>query len=71
MFGGARQDLDPDDFKDSIDFKFAQYAVNEMHFSLSDEDKEHAKVEYGGLEGVRDGAIYSGCLLYTSDAADE
>ena len=61
MFGGgARQDLDPDDFKDSIDFKFAQYAINERHFSLSDEDKEHAKVEYGGLDGVENGVIYSG-----------
>ena len=44
MFGGARQDLDPDDFKDSIDYKFAQYAINEKYFSLIDEDKEHAKV---------------------------
>ncbi len=59
MFG-ARQDLDPDDFKDSIDYKFAQYAINERHFSLNDEDKEHAKVEYGGLDGVKDGVIYSG-----------
>ena len=61
MFGGgARQHLDPDDFKDSIDYKFAQYAINEMHFSLNDEDKEHAKTEYGGLDGVKDGVIYSG-----------
>ena len=61
MFGGgARQDLDPDDFKDSIDYKFAQYAINERHFSLNDEDKEHAKAEYGGLDGVKDGVIYSG-----------
>ena len=60
MFGGARQDLDPDDFKDSIDYKFAQYAINERHFSLNDEDKEHAKAEYGGLDGVKDGVIFSG-----------
>ena len=59
MFG-ARQDLDPDDFKDSIDYKFAQYAINERHFSLNDEDKEQAKREYGGLDGVKDGVIYSG-----------
>ena len=44
MFGGgARQDLDPDDFKDSIDYKFAQYAINERHFSLNDEDKSMQK----------------------------
>ena len=42
---GARQDLDPDDFKDAIDYKFAQYAINERLFSLNDEDKEHAKAE--------------------------
>jgi len=61
MFGGgARQRLEPDDFKDNIDYKFAEYAINEKHFSLSAEDKEHAKLEYGGLEGVRDGVIYSG-----------
>lgn len=61
MFGGgARQALDRDNFKDEIDYKFAQYAINEMHFSLSDEQKEYAKSEYGGLDDVTDGVIYSG-----------
>lgn len=61
MFGGgARKNLNPDDFKDQIDYKFAEYAINEKYFSLSAEEKEHAKLEYGGLDGVRDGVIYSG-----------
>ena len=61
MFGGgARQNLNPDDFKDKIDYKFAEYAINEKYFSLSAEEKEHAKLEYGGLDGVRNGVIYSG-----------
>ena len=61
MFGGgARKNLNPDDFKDQIDYKFAEYAFNEKYLSLSAEEKEHAKLEYGGLDGVRDGVIYSG-----------
>jgi hypothetical protein len=61
MFGGgARQNLDSGDFKDDIDYNFAQYAVNEKPLYLSTEDKEHAKVEYGGLDGVQGGVIYSG-----------
>ena len=71
MFGGgARQDLDPDDFKDNIDYKFAQYAINERHFSLNDEDKEQAKLEYGGLDGVRDGVIYSGGRISSQKQLD-
>ena len=46
MFGGgARQNLNPDDFKDKIDYKFAEYAINEKYFSLSAEEKEHAILE--------------------------
>lgn len=57
---GANQRLDEEDFKDEIDYKFAQYAINERHFSLSGEDKEYAKENYGGLYGVQGGVIYSG-----------
>jgi len=61
MFGGgARQEMDPDDFKDEVDYKFAQYAINERPLILDDGDKKFAKREYGGLDGVKDGVIYSG-----------
>jgi hypothetical protein len=68
MFGGgARQEMDPDDFKDEVDYKFAQYAINERPLILDDGDKKFAKRVYGGLDGVKDGVIYSGGRIGSED----
>ena len=60
MAGGARQNLERDRFKDTIDYKFAQYAINEVPFFLSAADSRRAKKKYGGLDGIKGGMIYSG-----------
>ena len=67
---GAGQRLDEEDFKDEIDYKFAEYAINERHFSLDSADKEYAKDHYGGLDGVKDGVIYSGGRISSQEQLD-
>lgn len=65
MAGGARQNLERDRFKDTIDYKFAQYAINEVPFHLSASDSRRAKKKYGGLDGIKGGVIYSGGRINT------
>ncbi|MBC8149800.1 MAG: hypothetical protein H8E97_00765 [Bacteroidetes bacterium] len=65
MAGGARQNLERDRFKDTIDYKFAQYAINEVPFHLSASDSKRAKQKYGGLDGIKGGVIYSGGRINT------
>ena len=67
---GAGQRLDEEDFKDEIDYKFAEYAINERHFSLDSADKEYAKDHYGGLDGVKGGVIYSGGRIGSQEQLD-
>lgn len=67
---GANQRLDEEDFKDEIDYKFAEYAINERHFSLDSADKEYAKDHYGGLDGVQGGVIYSGGRISSQEQLD-
>lgn len=67
---GAGQRLDEEDFKDDIDYKFAEYAINERHFSLDSADKEYAKDHYGGLDGVQGGVIYSGGRIGSQEQLD-
>jgi hypothetical protein len=68
---GLGEELDEDDFIDEIDYKFAQWALNERRFRLDESDKEYAKKRYGGLEGVVGGVIYSGGKIETPELLRE
>src|SRR6478735_1503261 len=51
------QDLSERDFQDEYDEKFANYALNERPFYLSDEDVEECKKIYGNRDV---GIVYHG-----------
>lgn len=57
---GRNTRLDEGKYKDSIDLAFANYALNELSFFLEEGDKGYARENYGGLDGVVGGTIYSG-----------
>lgn len=68
---GAGRDIQRGDFKDNIQYQFAQYALNEQPLSLSPEDIEQATQTYGGLYGVQGGLIYRGGRINSLEALED
>lgn len=68
---GMNKRLDEGRYKDEVDLAFANYALNELGFFLDEDMKEYARENYGGLEGVVGGMIYSGGRIDTEDKLRE